>query len=139
MGGCAGRFDDDLLNKNSFRIKANAKVADLIFVGTITTLGPPPRREPLKAIQTVTYALDHTVKGSPSGSLVNVAHRVVSGSRHADPTAGQLSETMFAPGRTLIVFVKKGNSAFEDFDENLGTIPYSRSNEKALVKLLKGQ
>ena len=132
------RLDRDLSQANGERVKAICHQSDLIFVGIVTKLGPAPGfwSGRIKATQTVTYDLDHTLKGQFAGKKIDVAHLVVHGSRNADTATIGLSPNIFAVGRKLIVLVRKVNGGHEDFEENL-TMPFSETNESALKSFLR--
>jgi hypothetical protein len=114
----------------------NLREADLVFVGTVSAVGPSPGFWSGVAVarQTVTYEVKEVMKGSWADPSVKVAHLLVLGSPHADQEKAGLSPQVFAVGNKLIVFAKKGadGKGFEDFDENLGTLPFSESNEEML-------
>ena len=135
--GCAPsvpRFDDSDANRDVAMIRALAQRADVVFVGTVLEVGAPPRATSgrVRHEQVVRYRVDSVLKGFFNETEVAVEHLLVANSRHADGTA--LDSNIFAPGRSLIVLVRRVNTFFfQDVNENWGTIPHSAQNEVALL------
>src|SRR5215467_7470729 len=80
-------FQDPFLNKGQKRLTSNLRQADLIFVGTVIHVGPPPKFKSgrFMALQEVRYKVDEVLKGAlPGGTgALKVQHVVVGGSRTA--------------------------------------------------------
>lgn len=147
-GGTSTEFDSDLLNNNKDQIDADVTKAELIFVGTIKSIGTAPTYWSgiTWSTQAVTYTVDAVLKGSYSDSEITIYHVLVDGSRHAADTPS-LTDEIFDAGNKLIVFAKENDDYVElgegwtvpkymDFDENFGTIPYSAQNEQAVKSMI---
>ena len=135
-------FQDPFLNKGQKRLTSNLRRADLIFVGTVVHVGPPPkfRSGGFMALQEVRYKVENVLKGVlPAGTAeLDIQHVVVGGSRTADasPEANRLSPTVFAPGSHRVVIARRESSMWLGSDEDYGVIAASDSNLTAIKQLL---
>ena len=145
-------FQDPFLNEGQKRLTSNLKLADLVFVGTVVHVGPPPKFKSggFMALQEVRYKVDEVLKGqepelSPccgvlfaKTSGLGVQHVVVGGSRTADPSpeANRLSPSLFAVGSRLVVIAKRESSMWLGSDEDYGVIAATDSNVAAIKELL---
>jgi len=136
-------FQDPFLNKGQKRLASNLRRADLVFVGTVVHVGPPPkfRSGRFMALQEVRYKVEDVLKGAlPGGTgALKVQHVVVGGSRTADPSpeANRLSPIVFAPGSRLVVVASRQSSMWLGSDEDYGVIPATDLNLVAIKELLK--
>jgi len=103
---------------------------ELIFVGTIESVGPPPSHwsGPLAAYQEVHYRVDQTIKGEPIGPHMVAIHPVVRDSPTAEPgNVPGLSCRLFQCGATLLVMgVAHSGGLCCVASEHFGAMPYSR-------------
>ena len=141
LPSASAAFDDPNLDANAARVQGAARRARVIFVGSVTAVGDRPLfwSGYARADQTVSYAVDHVVKGSLAAPTIAVQHMVVGGSRNADASAPGLNPSRFAVGQKLIVGVSERGGRYFDLDESYGTLPYSAANERALVALMPSQ
>lgn len=119
------------------KIRRNTHAADMILVGKVKSVGPPPGAwsGAFAAWQSVDYQVIRLLKKSEKGlplQAIVVFHMVVSGSKTANTAAPRLRESLFRPGAELILFVREKNSRYEVFDENLGVLP---NDPRALEKV----
>lgn len=110
---------------------------DLIFVGIVEAIGPPPRvwGGPLGAFQEVVYRVERTITGPVTDRHVAIRHAVVRDSPLAEPgEAPGLSTTHFAPGSRLVVMaVRDAAGPWYAPSEQFGAMPHSRLLEEHLV------
>ena len=103
---------------------------ELIFVGTIESVGPPPSHwsGPRAAYQEVRYRVDQTIKGEPIGPQMVAIHPVVRDSPTAEPgNVPGLSCRLFQCGATLLVMgVAHSGGLCCVASEHFGAMPYSR-------------
>ena len=131
-------FQDPFLNNGQKRLTSNLRQADLIFVGTVIHVGPPPRFKSggFMALQEVRYKVDEVLNGvlPAKTSELDVQHVVVGGSRTADPSpeANRLSPSVFAVGSRLVVIAKRESSMWLGSDEDYGVIAATDSNVAAI-------
>lgn len=107
---------------------------DLIFVGVVEAIGPPPRAwgGQQGAYQEVVYRVERILAGLPPGGLVAIRHAVVRDSPLAHPgDAPGLSTTLFAPGSRLVVMaVRDSLGSWAAPSEHFGAMPHSRVLEE---------
>jgi hypothetical protein len=135
-------FEDLSVNKGSEKIEASIKKADLIFVGKVSSIGPPPRLRSggFMATQATQYEVEEVLKGTMSTRRheIEIQHIVISGSSTGDPSpeANRLSSRIFASGNRLIIFATKKPSMWLGFDENYQVIPTNDSNIATIKRLV---
>ena len=141
------KFDDPALNRGVGRMLTAVKRAELIFVGAVRSLGPPPRVKSgrVKALQTVTYRVQDVLKGQleDTAKEVIIHHVVVGRSRtgHPGPDKNELSPTLFQLGSVLVVMASReriDGMVWVSVDEDVGTFPATAQNLDAIKKLLAG-
>jgi hypothetical protein len=102
---------------------------ELIFVGTVESIGPPPDhwRGPLASYQEVRYRVEETIKGI-AGPRLLVIHTVVKGSPTAEPgdVPGLSSSLFFGGARLLVMGVEHAGGWCYAPSEYFGAMPYSR-------------
>ena len=100
---------------------------ELIFVGTVERVGPPPAQwsGPLASYQEVRYIVDETIKGDPLGSRLAVIHPVVRDSPTAEPGGVPgLSSRLFRLGaRLLVMGFEQSGGRCRAPSEHFGAIP----------------
>jgi len=114
---------------------------DLLFVGRIVSIGPPPRVWIGFVVvrQDVTYDVLRVLRGAVSGPQIVVGHVVCTGSPTGDKSANSLDLAAFAIGRTVIVGAvddRVGREALGN-DERLAFLPWSPRVERQVVAALK--
>ena len=135
-------FQDPFLNEGQKRLTSNLKLADLVLVGTVVHLGPPPKFKSggFMALQEVRYKVDEVLNGvlPAKTSELDVQHVVVGGSRTADPSpeANRLSPSLFAVGSRLLVIAKRESSMWLGSDEDYGVIAPTDSNLRVIKQFL---
>lgn len=110
----------------------------IIFIGTVTELGPPPSfwsgRFP--SYQKVTYQVEEVLKGNKI-SEITVAHIIVAKSKTARADEPALSPALFQKGNRLIVIAVQDQGEWRSMDENVGAIAYSEEALEKIKKVLK--
>jgi hypothetical protein len=134
-------FDDPALDARHALVRSVGQQADLVFVGTITAVGPPAHAwsGKMRTRQAVAFAVERVLKGFAAEPTVTVDEPVVSSSRLAAGTAApSLSPTLFRVGARVIVFAQYGVTPelLDGADENVGVIPSSRQNTLAVEESL---
>jgi hypothetical protein len=124
--------------KEEERLIEFVRESKLIFIGTVTELGPAPKfwsgRFPM--YQKVTYQVEEVLKGSKI-SEITVEHIVVSRSRTARADAPGLSPALFQNGsRLIVVAVDTEDGRWLSLDENFGAQAYSEENLKIIKKAM---
>ena len=120
------------------RILEAAKKHDLIFVGSVLSVGPAPQHWSgrFPAYQEVRYRVEEVVKGTPPGAEITVRHVVVKGG--ATAVAGDqpgLSPDLFKKGARLLVMAQKTlDGLWASTDERSGAVAESAE----LVKKVRG-
>lgn len=132
----AARFDDPFIDARHTLVRMIGQEAELVFVGTVISVGPPPPAwsGKMRARQAVAFGVERVLKGLVPGPTVTVYEPVVANSRLAASTVEPgLSPTLFRSGNRLIVFARKGipPETFDGTDENVGVIPSSPQNDVA--------
>ena len=117
----------DMPDQNA-TIRENVEKADLIVVGRITAVGPPPPAWSgmFAAWQRVDYRIMRWLKKPDKEEVrdtIPVFHLVVAGAPTADPASPRLNPRIFRPGAELILFLREVNDRYEVFDEHLGAMP----------------
>lgn len=103
---------------------------DLIFVGTVESVGPPPGQwsGPVATYQEVRYRVEETIKGTVAAHEIGVLHAVVRNGPTAEPgDVPGLSSWLFASGSKVVVMAV--HDAFGPWvapSEYFGAMPYSR-------------
>jgi len=129
-------FDDAFVEARSALVRTIGQASELVIVGTVVTVGPPPPAWSgrLRARQAVALKVERVLKGFAPEPTVTVYEPVVSNSRLAATTpAPGLSSKIFRPGNLLIIFARKGEppETFDGVDENVGAFPSSPRNDIA--------
>ena len=110
---------------------------DLIFVGVVEAIGPPPGAwgGQQAAYQEVVYRVERSIAGLAVDRLIAVRHSVVRESPLAEPgDAPGLSASVFAPGSRLIVMaVRDAVGPWFAPSEHFGAMPYARLLEEHLL------
>lgn len=109
-------------------IRDSVRAADLIVIGSVTAIGPPPPAWSgmFAAWQRVDYRVVRWLKRAADAApaqAISVFHPVVSGAPTADPTAPRLRQSVFYPGAELILFLRRADGRLEVFDEHRGALP----------------
>lgn len=110
--------------------------ADLIFVGRIFNVGPPPDRwggYVFPVYQSIDYEIEEILKGETECKGIRTQHPVVRGSPQADLQKPQLHPDIFKQDNRLIVFAKKNCILC---NEALGIRRYSDKNRDQVVQIL---
>jgi hypothetical protein len=104
-----------------------AQSSDLIFSGTVESIGNPPRDWSgyFNSYQEVRYKVEKVFKGQESGPEITIQHVIVYGGKTArtgeDPA---LSPELFFVKAKLIVCARKSQSGvYKSLDENYGALP----------------
>jgi hypothetical protein len=109
---------------------------DLIFVGIVEGIGPPPRTWSglLCSYQEVVYRVEQTITGLAPAQRIAVRHAVVRGSPTAEPgDAPCLSASLFGPGTRLVVMaVRDMFGPWFAPSEHFGAMPHSQLLEAHL-------
>jgi hypothetical protein len=109
---------------------------DLIFVGVVAAIGPPPREwgGQQGAFQEVVYRVERTIAGVIPDPLVSIRHAVVRESPLAQPgDAPGLSARLFTPGSRLVVMaVREAPGTWLAPSEHFGAMPHSEKLEQHL-------
>ena len=109
---------------------------DLIFVGIVEGIGPPPRTWSglLNSYQEVVYRVEQPITGLAPARLIVVRHAVVRGSPTAEPgDAPGLAASLFAPGARLVVMaVRDMLGPWFAPSEHFGAMPHSQLLEAHL-------
>lgn len=115
-----------------------ARESELIFVGAVERLGPPPPHWSgyYASHQQVWYRVDETIKGAVAERELVVSHLVVKNSPTADPDgAVGLSRRLFADGARLLVMARAATEGqCSSPSERFGAMPLSA----ALVEQIRG-
>jgi hypothetical protein len=123
-------------------VAANTIEANLIAVGTVQALGPPPGMWSglVAAYQEVTYRpvtyLKVVPPWLPRWDRLEVLHPVVALSRTADPEHPRLRADLFHPGAELVLFLRDENGRWAAMEENYGAVPLTPEVEGLLAKTL---
>jgi len=103
---------------------------DLIFVGTVVSVGNPPRGWSGYggSYQTVTYKVDKILKGQYETSQISIQHIVVYGSNTAENGEKPgLSSELFVINAKLIVSTQKTDDGkWKALSEDSGALPATR-------------
>lgn len=139
-GGVATADDDVAAGvKFASRLVEAVTAADLVFRGTVQSVGDPPavRSGRIRAVQTVTYRVERVLLGDAAvGTSIQVAHVVVSGSANAEPGENRLSTRRFRPGNVLLVVARTRDGGYTDIDESYGTLEDSPEALRLLERLV---
>jgi hypothetical protein len=114
------------------RIEASVSRAELIFKGSVVSVGPPPPFEGggFAAIQKVSYLVEELLLGDlPVGEPVIIELFVVRGSRTAESGKNELSKQFFAKNSVHLVIAKSAHGVWESVDEDYGTLAATPENE----------
>ena len=102
---------------------------ELIFVGTVEAVGPPPTvwSGPAAAYQEVRYRVDEAIRGDAEAGPILVLHAVVRNSPTAEPgDVPSLSSWLFGPGaRVVVVAVHDTLGPWYAPSVYFGAMPYS--------------
>jgi hypothetical protein len=102
---------------------------ELIFVGTVETVGVPPKRwsGSLEAYQAVRFRVHETIQGAFLDGHVVVCYPVVKGSATAEPgDVPSLAKRLFAAGTRLLVLAVEDPLTLRFIgSEHFGALPYS--------------
>lgn len=126
----APQFDAANLNEQRVRIEEGVLKADLVFIGRIVRVGPPPQFESGRGIasQQVVYKLLKILKGQLAGEEIEVWHLV---------NPGAVFSSQLAPGKELIAFVQKKGDKFWAAGSEAGAIPMSVQNVNTVMTMLE--
>jgi hypothetical protein len=127
-------FDDPYFRTNESTVLGLVRTSDLVFVGTVTSIGAAPVRWSGRyaSYQTIGYSVDSVLKGNFADAQLSVQHPVVDGSRTADAVNIGLSSTLFGVGNRLIILASITGPSVFDVDENFGVLPFSDANQQAV-------
>ncbi len=116
--------------------------SDLIFIGKLTKLEPPPGVWSgfYKVTQKATYEVKKVLSGTSPGSTVEVNHLVIDQSKTAstDPKIIGLSTNLFQTRAELMVFAKSTNGAFEGIDAEDDVAKFTPALETQVMNALGG-
>lgn len=103
---------------------------ELIFVGTVEAVGPPPAvwSGPAASYQEVRYRVDEAIRGDAAAGPIIVLHAVVRNSPTAEPgDVPRLSSWLFGRGaRVVVMAVHDALGPWYAPSEYFGAMPYSR-------------
>ncbi len=124
--------------KEEERLAEFVRESKLVFIGTVTELGPEPSfwsgRFP--SYQKVTYQVEEVLKGNKIPEIT-VEHVVVSSSKTARADKPGLSPVLFQKGNRLIVIANKTDQGtWRSLDENLGAQEYAGLTLQKIKKVL---
>ncbi|HSE41654.1 MAG TPA: hypothetical protein VLH08_12905 [Acidobacteriota bacterium] len=115
--------------KEQERLQRITQESDLIFVGTVIEVGPPPKDWSgyMSSYQTVRYKIEQILKGQYDAPEISIEHIVVHGSKTAEPgETPKLSTAIFYPGASLIVSAGRPDvNRWTSGNEVIGAVPNS--------------
>lgn len=115
--------------KEQERLQRITQQSDLIFIGTVTEVGPAPKEWSgyFSSYQTVHYKIDQILKGQHETPEISIDHIVVFGSKTAESgETPKLSTAIFYPGANLIVSAERTDGThWSSGNEVIGAVPYS--------------
>ena len=118
-----------------------SKEMDLIFVGTVASVGNPPRGWSGYAgsYQTVTYKVEKVLKGKYDTPEISIQHIVVYGSNTAqDGDKPGLSSKLFAVKTKLIVSAQQSNEGrWKALSEDASALPATEDWLKKMESALR--
>lgn len=125
------------------RLQEIAQKSDLVFTGTVVSVGEAPGDWSgyTNTYQTVRYKVDRVLKGKETAREISVDHVVVYGGLTAQPgeTPG-LSTELFSVNAKLIVLARKAQSgAYKGLNENYSAVPATAEWLKKVESALRSK
>ena len=135
----APAFTQSHYNSNREQVEVAARGAPLVFVGTVSAVGPAPGSWSghFPRSQAVQYSNLRMLKGRLDRPTATVHHPVVAGAPTVDTQIPRLSGQIFAAGKLVIVIADYRNGRLESPDSRYGAMPHDAANEAAIKYVLK--